>query len=157
MSHTLEFETTITNQDALVSALKRMGIPENLIEVHETAQRLKAYHEEEVKYAHVIVRRDLNEFSLGTHSDYGWERNADGVFVGHIDGFNYKVGPQLTSEWQQKLYTYCNVETMKMEFGKQHMECVETVDKQGRIQLRAKFAKAQENKNRTKTYTTVKA
>lgn len=157
MSHTLEFETTITNQDALVSALKRMGIPENLIEVHETAQRLKAYHEEEVKYAHVIVRRDLNEFCHGTYSDYGWERNEEGVFVGHLDEFDYHVGPRLTREWQQKLYTYCNVETMKAEFDKQHMECTETVDNQGRIQLRAKFAKAQENKNRAKTYTSVKA
>jgi hypothetical protein len=153
MSHTLEFETTITNQDALVRALKRMGVPENCIEIHETATRLNTYHTEEHKFAHVIVRRRV--FNNRHSSDIGWEL-VDGVFKAHVDDFEYGGSSiHFNKEWQQKLYTYCNVETMKAEFGKQHMECTETVDKQGRIQLRAKFAKAQENKNRAKTYTKV--
>lgn len=152
MSHTLEFETTITNQEALIRALKRMGVPEHLIEVHETAQRLKTYHSEEYKKAHVIVRRDIDRFLSGAHSDIGWERNEDGVFVGHIDEYDYRIGMVCDKEWQQKLYTYCNVETLKMEYERQGMEYTESLDAQKRIVLRAKF-KAPVTVNRIKTHT----
>jgi hypothetical protein len=159
MSHTLEFETTITNVDALVRALKRMDVSENLIEVHETAQRLRTFHENENKRAHVIVRRFLQKGNnwKGKHSDIGWEFNKEGVLIGHIDEFEYDDNPCYDHEWQTKLYTYCEVEAAKIAFEKQGMPYVEKTDKQGRIELRAKFAKAQENKNRAKTYTKVQA
>ena len=154
MSHTLEFETTITNQEALIRALKRMGVPENLIEVHETAACLRTYHTEEYKKAHVIVRRSLENGChwMGRHSDIGWERNEDGVFVGHLDEFNYEVLFHADKEWQQRLYTYCNVETLKIEYERQGMEYTETLDAQKRIVLRAKF-KAPVTVNRIKTHT----
>ena len=142
MSHTLDFETVVTDPQALVRALKRMGVPEQDIEIHEIAVRLNTYHEEEHKIAHVIVRRNLGCDYSHRNSDVGWEHNDEGVYVGHIDEFDYQNRTCFDKDWQQKLYTYYNVEATKIAFENKGMDYVETKDKAGRIQLRAKFAKA---------------
>lgn len=154
MSHTLDFETVISDQDALIRALVRMGIERDKIEVHEKPALMNTYHGED-KMAHVIVRRNLNSFSEGRNSDLGFERNDEDLFVGHIDDYDYNNGIQCyDKEWQQKLYTYCEVETAKISFEKKGMEYTETKDQQGRIQLRAKFKViAPENKSRIKIHT----
>ena len=151
MSHTNDFTTVISDQEALVRALVCMGIPREQIEIHETPVRLKTFHEEEVKHAHVVVRRRLWE---GVHSDAGWERNDEGLFVGHIDDYAYGVnasGLYFSQEWQRKLYTHCNYQTLKLEYERRGMEVTETKEN-GRLQLRAKFKKvaAKETSLRTR-------
>jgi hypothetical protein len=153
MSHTLDFETVISDQDALIRALVRMGIERDKIEVHETPVCLRTYHNEN-KVAHIVVRRNLVDNFNGRASDLGFERNDEGLFVGHIDDFQYPGVTCYNEEWQQHLYTYCEVETAKISFEKKGMEYTETKDQQGRIQLRAKFKViAPENKSRIKIHT----
>jgi hypothetical protein len=149
MSHTNDFTTVISDQEALVRALVCMDIPREQIEVHETPVRLKTYHEEEVKHAHVVVRRRL---WVGKHSDVGWERNDEGLFVGHVDDYNYTGSPCYDTDWQRKLYTHCNYQTLKLEYERRGMEITETKAKDGRLQLRAKFKKVavKESSNRTR-------
>jgi hypothetical protein len=135
MSHFNDFETTITDPDALVRALARMGIQEKDIEKHSTAVRLNGYHAEEKNNAHVVVRRKV----FGTaNSDIGWELK-DGKYVAHIDEFDYGNGSPFNKIWQTKLYTYYNVEKSKIEFEQRGIEYTESKDDKGRIQLRAKF------------------
>ena len=115
---------------------------------------MHTYHEEECKFAHVVVRRRIDDFCRGKSSDAGWEHNEEGVYIGHIDEFNYRVGDTFNSTWQQKLYTYYNVEATKIAFEKEGMEYTETTLKDGRIQLRAKFKTAPVSENKIKVHTT---
>jgi hypothetical protein len=154
MSHTNDFTTVIGDQEALIRALVCMGIPREQIEVHETPVRLRTYHEEEVKYAHIVVRkpleRDVNW--INRHSDAGWERTDEGLFVGHVDSYNYGSHvPHFSEEWQQKLYTHCNYQTLKLEYERRGMEVTETKEKDGRLQLRAKFKKVATKETSTRT------
>ena len=154
MSHTLDFETVVQDAEALKRALLRMEVPESLIEIHDSPVRLNTYHKEENKIAHVVVRRKLNEHYS---SDIGWERNDEGLFVGHIDEYHYcgePTPPWYDAAWQKKLYTYYNVEATKIAFERQGMEYTESQDKQGRIQLRAKFKAAPVKANKIKIHTT---
>jgi len=154
MSHNLTFESTCDNEVALKRALIRSGVPENLIEVHETPVRLNTYHEEERKYAHVVVRRKV--FSKMYNSDIGWERNSEGMFVGHIDEHNYGDAPVYNAEWLTRLYTYYNIEVNKMSYEKRNIPYEEKIGADGRVEIRAypdrvKKTAAQQVKARAKT------
>jgi hypothetical protein len=154
MSHTHDFEATIANEDALVTALKRMGVPEECIEVHKTPVRLRTYHSNENKVAHVVVRRNLRGNFRDYTSDIGWERKDDGTYVAHIDSYDYGNGIFAADDvWQQKLYTYCLVETSKIEMVNNGYEPVESLDDKGRIVLSgiAKKFDAPKSKYATKT------
>lgn len=137
MSHTLSMEAKVSNKEALITALKRMGVPENLIEVHETPVRLRTYHPEENKHAHIIVRRNLAERFSGRTSDIGWEQTDEGLFVAHIDEYDYTGTPCYNRNWQNRLYTYCLVETAKKECELKGYTPVESLDSTGRIVVSA--------------------
>jgi hypothetical protein len=148
MSHTLDFTTNVMDQDCLVLALKRMGVPESSIQVHEKATLMATFHPEERKHAHVIVKRKV--FKGRFNSDIGWEKNDEGLFVGHIDEFAYNGSPHYGKEWQAKLYTYYNVEVTKKAFTQQGMEIIETKNEKNQIVIRAKYKAAPVQANKIK-------
>jgi hypothetical protein len=153
MSHTNDFETVISCEEALIRALVRMGIPREEIEVHETPVCLRTYYDgDPIKRAHIVVRRDLENFCSGRYSDVGWEKNDEGLYVGHIDEHDYSGCSHYDKNWQERLYTYCNVETLKLEYERKGMEYKEVKTQDGRLQLRAKFKTAPVKTDRIKTH-----
>ena len=150
MSHTLTFESVVMDQRALVRALVRIGVSESCIEVHEEPVPMRNYHENEETKANVIVRRKV--FAGSRNSDIGWERTDEGTFVAHIDSYNYGDATHFSEAWQQRLYTYYNVEATKIAFEKEGLEYTETTDTDGRIQLRAKFKAAPVKTNKIKVH-----
>ena len=152
MSHYNGFETTITNQEALVRALCRCNSREgqiftqSMIETHDKATHLYGYHgDQRVQTANVIIRR----VHVGSASnDLGFVKNKDGKFQAIISEYDSGYYDQ---HWLTKLYTYYNVETSKMEYESRGIEYTESKDDAGRIQLRAKF-QAPANQSRIKTH-----
>lgn len=135
MSHLAKLKTSVTDAQALVRALGRMGIDKSRIEVHDKAIQAKGYHQEETFNANVIVRKNG---SFG--SDIGWEKDGrSGVFAAHLDEYNYSSGQHYSKEWQNRLYTFYNVEKAKMELEAKGIEHEELVDDVGRVQVRARF------------------
>lgn len=138
MSHVASMKTKITNPQALVRALIRAGIPQSRIEVHEKAIQCCGYHTEEKYMANVVVRRKVSKVWGGC--DIGWEKTADGTYVGHIDAFYYAdLGQHYSTEWQTQVATFSNVEAAKMEMDSRDIEYDETRDDKGRIQIVARF------------------
>lgn len=133
MSHYLEIETNVCDQDALVRALGRVGF-EGQVEVHETAQALYGYRGDRRKQkAHVIVRRE----HVGSASnDIGFERMPSGKFKSHISEYDTNSAGY-DEEWQERLYTYYGVEKAKQEYEVRNIKYTEDVDEKERPRLRA--------------------
>jgi len=152
MSHLLDFKTCVTDRNALVRALERMGF-KNKVEVHDKAVLLSGHMiDTGRKLANVIVRKQYT----GIPADLGFEEkvDADGntTFVAHIDEYNYSGNActwpysrlsrmQYNKSWQDKLYTYYNVEKSKMELEAKGIDYTELKDDQGRLQIKATFKK----------------
>jgi hypothetical protein len=145
MSHLLDFKTCVTDRNALVRALERMGF-KNKVEVHDKAVLLSGHMiDTGRKLANVIVRKQYT----GIPADLGFEEkvDADGntTFVAHIDEYNYsgflEQGMQYNKSWQDKLYTCYNVEKSKMELEAKGIDYTELKDDQGRLQIKATFKK----------------
>lgn len=148
MSHVAKMQTSITDPKALVEALKKCGIAQARIEVHDKAIQCQGYHAEEKFMANVVVRR--KEGAWGG-SDIGWERGQDGRYVAHLDDYNYSANGQHYSEaWQTNLYTHYNIEKVRMELESRGLEYVEERDTLGRTQFRAKIP-LQDDRNRERT------
>ena len=133
MSHYIDIETEIKNEEALVRALERVGF-KSQVEVHKTAQSLYGYKgDARNQKANIIVRRNY----VGRASnDIGWERNAKGSYVSHISEFDQnKYG----TEWQMNLQKYYGVELFKMEFEKKGWKYKEDVDEKNRPRLRVRL------------------
>jgi len=134
MSHLNDFETVVSDQEALIRALGRVGITRSQIEVHNEAQNMQAYHKEDrTKKSHIIVRKNVT----GSMSDIGWE-NVDGKYIAHIDDYNYGQRIKVDQNWQNKLYTYYNVEKSKMSLEKRGIEYTESLYK-GKPRLVGRF------------------
>jgi hypothetical protein len=139
MSHYIDILTEITDREALVHALERMGF-KGKIEIHETASALYGYQGDERKQkAHVIIRRS---FVGHSSNDIGFEKMSDGRFKAHISEYESATGQyargsgKYGQEWQNKLYTYYGVEKSKSEFDKKKLKYVEDVDEKQRPRLR---------------------
>lgn len=138
MSHLNDFESVATDQEALIRALCRMGFTRAQIEVHETAQRINGYHVEDDKVGHIIIRKQHSNIP----SDIGWEKNEDGIFVGHVDSYNYSwvsKARHYNEKFNNELFTYYNVEKMKMDMEGKGIEYKESLDAKGRPMLVGKF------------------
>lgn len=140
MSHYNDFETTITDEKALVRALCRCNtrdsikVTVDLLEVHKDPQNLYGYHNDvRDQKAHVIMRRQI----VGSAAnDIGFVKNADGKYNAIISDFDRTFYNQ---DWLNKLYTYYNVEKSKIELETRGIKYHESLDSKGRIQLCAKF------------------
>ena len=139
MSHYIDVKTQIKDTEALVRALKRVGMTN--IEVHETAQNLYGYQNDlRNQKAHVIIRK---KYVGHASNDIGFEKKKDGFFVAHISEFDQGTGEYKNRNskygvaWQKKLYTYYGVEVCKKEYDKKGWDYVEEVDEKDRIRLRA--------------------
>lgn len=151
MSHLDEFETEFTNKDMLIKALTRVGFTRDQIEVHDRAQVIVGYHgTEDGKVGHVIIRKKYS----GIPSDIGWEFK-NGKCISHVDDFDYRSwasngksnGKALYDKaWTVGLLNYYNLETSKAAFESRGIQCIECKDSKGRLQLKAKFSKASDNK-----------
>jgi len=84
MSHFTTLHTRLTDQDALVAALRDVGYPD--VEVHDDAQPLCGYRGDLRRdRAHVIVRRR----HIGSASnDIGFVRQPDGRFGAVISDYD---------------------------------------------------------------------
>jgi len=129
MSHVATVKTKISNPQALVRALLRMGIAQDRIELHEKAIQCHGYHQEEKFMANVVVRKA----TYG--SDIGWEKTTDGTYAAHIDDYHY-TGQHYNTDWQTQVATYCNVEAVKILFEERNMEYTEKRTDRGLIQVR---------------------
>lgn len=148
MSHLNAFETEMTNQEALIRALIRMGINRNAIEVHTRAQPIVGYHgTEDAKVGHIIVRARAARIP----SDIGWEKQG-ASYVSHVDEFDYTGtgwvdggagpgSPIYNKAWQTNLLNFYNMEQAKMGLEARGIAYTEDRDEQNRLRLRAKFSK----------------
>ena len=140
MSHYNDFETQITNKDALIRALCRCDtlLGRNWvttdIEVHDQAQHLYGYKGDvRPEVAHVIIRKGKIHVAA---NDIGFVKAENGKYRAIISEYDQKYHNPL---WQSKLYTYYNIECSKIALEKKGMTYTEVIDDKGRIQLRSKF------------------
>jgi hypothetical protein len=147
MSHLDEFETTMTDKEALLRALVRMGFTREHIEVNAKGRLINGYHAtEDNKMGHIIINKQHSKIP----SEIGWEEK-DGCYVSHVDAYNYsnfndyRGCPVYDHAWQMKLLEYYNLEKDKMTLSARGITCTETRDSKGRLQLIAKMGKAKTN------------
>jgi hypothetical protein len=147
MSHFNDFKTEMTDKEALVRALCRADYRAGTlnrahIECHDTPASLYGYqNDKREQKAHVIIRRN----HVGSSSnDMGFVQDESGRYKAIISDFDQS---HYNQQWLGKLTTYYNVEKSKMELDAKGITYTESVDTQGRIQLRAKF-KADVNASR---------
>lgn len=131
MSHYVELGTTMTDEEALVKALGRMGFSNNQIERHTQATSLRDYFGNiSPQKANVIVRkRDAGI------ADLGWEKTKEGTYKSHLDLYTGKYD----KPWQDKLQVSYNVEKSKMECTKKKLKYTEDVDTENRPRLRIRM------------------
>lgn len=145
MSHFNDFETTIIDEAGLVRALCRNGFKETDIERNETPTNLFGYQgDRREQKAHVILRR---KYIGSASNDIGFEKTDDGTYRAHISDYDKS---RFDNQWLSKLYTYYNVEKSKIALEEKGIPYTETIDKKGRIQLRAKFKTSDVNTSRIK-------
>ena len=142
MSHLDEFQTEMTDQEALIKALCRMSFTRDQIEIHERAQAIIGYHgTDDHKVGHIVIRKQHSRIP----SDIGWEKK-NGNFVGHVDAFDYtgsvwrdrcKGGVIYNQAWNIQLLNNYNLEKSKMALQARGTPCKECKDARGRLQLRA--------------------
>jgi len=131
MSHFVELETSMTDEEALVKALGRMGFSNNQIERHAEASTLRDYFGNfSPQKANVIIRkRDAGI------ADLGWEKTKEGTYKSHLDLYTGKYD----KSWQDKLQVHYNVEKTKMECTKKKLKYTEDVDIENRPRLRIRM------------------
>ena len=130
MSHYNKIKTQITNRDALIKALGKMGYKESQVEVHEEAQHLYGYQgDKRPQKANVIVRR---KNVGGAANDIGWELQEDGTYQAMISDYDKH---KHSTEWQNKLGTHYNVEQSKSTFEQYGWSWTESVTEEGELQV----------------------
>ena len=139
MSHFNDFETSMTDKEALLRALVRCDfragiLNKNNIECHDNPASLYGYqNDRRQQTAHVIIRRN---HVGGSSNDLGFVQEASGNYKAIISDFDSSY---YNPQWLGKLTTYYNIEKSKMELDAQNIPYTEVKDALGRIQLRAKF------------------
>ncbi len=133
MSHYVDIQTEINDEQALVRALERVGFKDQ-VEVHKIAQNLYGYQgDERSQKAHVILRK---QFVGNASNDIGYEKDSDGKFTAHISEFDQsKYG----LKWQMNLQKYYAVERSKIEFEEKGWDYVEDTDEKERPRLRVRL------------------
>jgi hypothetical protein len=138
MSHYLSMKCAlITDPVALASALTRMGIDRNAIEIHEKATTLVGYNGE-TRLAHVIVRKEwlqdhAKQVNLGgfnktdpsrntAYADIGFVKQEDGTYQALVDDHNFNA------EWVKKTSTYYKVEKTKKELTHRKLKYTEALE-----------------------------
>lgn len=135
MSHYVDVKTMITDAQALVRALGRLGFA--VVENHEQAKNMNGYFGSQVSQkANVIVRRQY----VG-HADMGFLKTSDGTFTCQMDSYDKEKshGGKYGPEWQQKLTVWYGVEKAKMELDRKGMKYKEDMDEQERPRIRVKL------------------
>lgn len=87
----------------IIAGLNAIGIPIDLIEIHETPQPLVGYHgDKRTQKANVIVRRAIVNklLSGGASNDLGFEK-VDGKFVAHVSDYDHSWWNKKQSKFQQ--------------------------------------------------------
>jgi hypothetical protein len=98
MSKYGEFITTISDEKALVEALKDLGME---CEVHAEARELSSWHGKDAGHmAHVIVRRD-NVKDMNSLADVGFFRDPSGSYRLIVDDFKFNADS--TSAWMARV------------------------------------------------------
>ena len=128
MSHFVELETSMTDEEALVKALLRMGFSENQIERHAQATSLRDYFGKvSPQQANVVIRKNFSGIS-----DLGWEKTKEGTFKSHLDLYKGKYD----KPWQDKLQVNYNVEKTIKTLTKKRLRYTEDVDAEKRPRIR---------------------
>ena len=97
MSKYDSFQTTLTEEGALVAALKALGYP---VEIHTQAMPLFGYHgDERPERAHIIIRR--NHLDCASN-DIGFVRNADGQFSAILSEYDRSIG--FDQKWLNRVH-----------------------------------------------------
>ena len=101
MSEYVEVKTAFQDPTALVAALMETGHwKAEQIEVHPEVQNLYGYHGDvRSQRAHIIIRR---AYVGPASNDIGFERQADGRFVGHISEYD-RTSRGYNEEWNRRL------------------------------------------------------
>lgn len=130
MSHYLDLETCMTDENALVKALGRMGYIN--VETHTSPTNLYGYQGDmREQKANVIVRR----LHVGpAANDLGWQKTTEGTYKANISEYDSRRHDEA---WQKKLATYYNVEKAKMAYNKRKIRYTESVDEQSRPTVKA--------------------
>ena len=130
MSHYLDMKVPLTDPEAIVRALTRMGFPKKAIEVHEKPVTLIGYSGE-TRQANIIVRKEWiqgHKNSVGMtgytcYADLGYHLQSDGTYQAYVDDHNFNP------TWVKKMSTYHNVELAKMRLDDKKIKYTETVEK----------------------------
>jgi hypothetical protein len=97
MSKYDSFQTTLTEEGALVAALKALGYP---VEIHTQAMPLFGYHgDERPERAHIIIRR--NHLDCASN-DIGFVRNTDGQFSSILSEYDRSIG--FDQKWLNRVH-----------------------------------------------------
>ena len=97
MSKYDSFQTTLTEEGALVAALKALGYP---VEIHTQPMPLFGYHgDERPERAHIIIRR--NHLDCASN-DIGFVRNADGQFSAILSEYDRSIG--FDQKWLNRVH-----------------------------------------------------
>lgn len=132
MSHYLDIKTKMTDTKSLVTALKRMGFQDHMIEVHDKAQNLYGYHGDlRAQKANIIIRR---KYVGRASNDIGYEK-VDGYYVARISEYDsqMKIG---NKDWQKQVISYYGVERAKKSAAAKGYKFYESMDNQNRPKLR---------------------
>ena len=130
MSHFMQSKTKISDPEAIVRALMKMGFTRNQIEVHTNNVGIQDYYKG-TNQASIVIRRQ----NTGIPSDIGFRKEADGTYTGIYDEFNYGGLGVFNKDWQKKFVQHANNETCKIALEKQQISFEEITDKNGDIVL----------------------
>jgi hypothetical protein len=135
MSHYLDFESLVTDGEALCRAICRTPLPNNRTDItfSEAPISMEGYAGNRSQLANIIIPKRLT----GGYGDTGFIKTKEGTYKAILDESDMRRG--FDQGWMDRLYTYYNVEKAKMEFDSMKVDYTESLDDLGRIQLRAKF------------------
>jgi len=130
MSHFLKMKVDLTDPEAIVRSLERMGVDRSAIEVHEKPVTLIGYSGE-TKQANILVRKQwlqTNAQKVGMkgitcYADLGFVEAKDGSYDCFVDDHNFNP------EWVNKMATYHHVEKAKIALEGKKIKYVESIEK----------------------------
>ena len=131
MSHFVSITTELRDKDAILRALKRVGLT---AQYDAKGIAMTDYFGNRSNISADIV---VSRSKAKSHADLGFIRERDGTFSIHIDDYDKKFGAG--SAWQRKLLTYYGVERTKIELDKKKLSYVEDLDEKERPRIRVRL------------------